>query len=189
MDTERPFTISTACEALGIKVERFKSLRRRDHLPFADTSPEAGEAHQLEPTPEGLIERNRTNSDAADRGGWTRYSVSEIALTSALVDLVDVMKLDVVAAFRLLANARGTYEGEHPQKAKPFADIWIGALIFGGDDEGRVHIGGTLEEVNARILKETAVMAAEHGAAPSQIVLVNLSKHVRKIDAALAKVA
>ncbi|WP_425106506.1 hypothetical protein [Ancylobacter sp.] len=169
MDTERPFTISSACEALGIKVERFKSLRRRDHLPFADLS--------------------TVGPDGEDRGGWTRYSASEIALTSALVELVDVMKLDVVAASRLLANARGAFEGEHPQTAKPFADIWIGALIFGGDEEGRAHIGGTLEEVNARILKETAVMAAEHGAAPSQIVLVNLSKHVRKIDAALAKVA
>lgn len=169
MDTERPFTISTACEALGIKVERFKSLRRRDHLPFADLS--------------------TVGLDGEDRGGWTRYSACEIALTSALVELVDVMKLDVVAASRLLANARGTFEGEHPQTAKPFADIWIGALIFGGDEEGRAHIGGTLEEVNARILKETAEMAVEHGAAPSQIVLVNLSKHVRKIDAALAKVA
>lgn len=169
MDTERPFTISSACDALGIKVERFKTLRRRDHLPFADLSTVAPEAEEPQ--------------------GWARYSVAEIALASALVELVDVMKLDVGAASRLLANARGAFEGEHPQTAKPFADIWLGALIFGGDEEGRVHIGGTLEEVNARILKETAEMAAEHGAAPSQIVLVNLSKHVRKINAALAKVA
>ncbi|MDR6955244.1 hypothetical protein J2X65_004623 [Ancylobacter sp. 3268] len=188
MTPERPFTIGLACEALGIKVERFKTLRRRDHLPFIDQSPEASEQYQLEPSPAGLIEHNRAIAETADRSGWIRYTVEEIALLSAQIELVDVMKLDVAAASRMLANARGTYEGEHPATAKPFADIWIGAVIFGGDDEGRAHIGGTLEEVSARIAKEAAAMAVEYGSAPSQIVLVNLSKHFRKIRAALAKV-
>jgi hypothetical protein len=169
METERPFTISSACDALGIKVERFKTLRRRDHLPFADLS--------------------TVGSDSEDRNGWARYSVHEIALASALIELVDVMKLDVGAASALLINARGAYEGEHPETAKPFADIWIGALIYGDDNEGRATIGGTLEEANALILKKTTAIVVEHGVAPSQIVLVNLSKHVRKIRAALAKVA
>ena len=41
----------------------------------------------------------------------------------------------------ILANARGVYEGEHPQTAKPFADIWIGALIFGVVQQGLFFAG------------------------------------------------
>lgn len=187
MQIERPFTIGSACHALGITIQRFKNMRRRDQLPFVDAAPEAMEAYRSPQETSLAIEADRALSEENDRSGWIRYSIEEIALLSAQIELVDVLKLDVTAASRLLANARGTFEGQHPERPLPFADIWIGAVISDGEDNGRAHVGGTLEDVQARVQKHIAAPAAEDDGAPCMVLTVNLSKHVRRVRAALAE--
>jgi len=157
-NSDEKLTIRDVADAVGASINRVKSLRQRGFTPFWDAG----------------------TDDPEDRS-WRRYTVLDAVLLACVIELIDGGLAAEVAA-SAVANGRAyVYDAKHPARSS-VADVWIGLLRL---DDGAAHVGGPLPNLFADIEDRIKRDIKHFDGGGSGLVLVNASKHYRRVRANL----
>lgn len=158
MDNE--LTIGDLAELIGAPVNTLKTLRHRGQWVAWDGAAD----------------------DLHENTSWRRYSVVDAALTGALIELIDA-GVSAKAAATIINSSRGAAASDkHPLRPSASDDIWVGLLRL---DEGAADVGGRMPELLKDVIRHVGSDIEHFDGGGSLLLIVNVSRHFRRIRAAL----
>lgn len=148
---------SQLLKLVGWDTERYKSLARRDLLPFA--------------APDRDLEGSRD-------GYWRKFTPFEALLAIMFEDLTRDGGLPLDRAARILGNSAQSIWAHWPVMIAGDPPLWLGYVWLGEiRDEGGFHVIGTLAEIEDRLRHGRKTEGGRFGpyVDMSRIALVNAS--------------